>query len=47
MVVVDRDRGKVRAYLMNGSAQPLPAATAPFVEMDQAEAALLRRWPLR
>lgn len=37
--------GTVRAYIINGSGRPLPAAAAPYVEMDLAEASLLGHWP--
>ena len=45
-VLVDRQAGVVRSYIINGSARPLPPASAPFVELDTAEAWLLRHWPL-
>lgn len=46
-ILSDRKSGTVRAYIINGSAAPLPPASPPYVEMDTAEAALLRSWPLR
>ena len=45
-LLVDRHAGVVRAYVINGSAQPIAPAAPPFVEMDRAEAALLSAWPL-
>ena len=46
MIVGDREHGTLRAYIINGSAQPLPDAAPPYVEMNEAEAALLKSWPL-
>ena len=47
MVLADRATGRVRAYLINGSAQPLREAQPPYPGLNEAEAALLQTWPFQ